>query len=160
MFPRFSHPCNWIRALNIINSDSTILHLRNRETRYTRLIRHCDRSRAAFCPVLPLTPEQSQSEPASSSESYMWVTFTAAVMVKSCHSTLFRAILIRAGIVRDHVRDLVTDHVRAALLRATLVRATPVSANLLSNIIYSIIQQTKDLLDLESNHGGSETEVG
>ena len=37
---------------------------------------------------------------------------------------LFRAMTIRAGIVRDHVRD----HVKAALVKATLVKATFIRA--------------------------------
>ena len=42
----------------------------------------------------------------------------------SCQSALVRAMLIRAGIVRDHVRD----HIKAALVRSTLVKATFIRA--------------------------------
>jgi len=62
---------------------------------------------------------------------------------------------IRAGIVRDLVRNLVRDHVRAAHVRATFVRA-----NLLRDIIYCIIHKLKDSLDLKFNCGGTEREVG
>jgi hypothetical protein len=58
---------------------------------------------------------------------------------------------ITAGIVRDLVSDLVRDHVRAAHDRATLLRA-----NLLSRIIYSLIDKMKDSFDPRFNHGGSE----
>jgi hypothetical protein len=55
-------------------------------------------------------------------------------MVRSCQSTLVRAMLIRAGIVRDHVRDHVKDAlVRAILVRATLVRATFIRAGTVRN---------------------------
>jgi len=99
------------------------------------------------------------------SESHLSVTFIAAGIVRSCQSALVRAMFIRARIVRALVRDLVRDHVRAALVRAThvkatLVRATLVRANLLSHIIYSVIHKMKDLLDLRFNRGGSEWEVG
>jgi hypothetical protein len=46
-------------------------------------------------------------------------------------SDLVRAMFIRAGIVRDHVRD----HVIAALVRATLVRATFIRAGIVRDYV-------------------------
>jgi len=88
------------------------------------------------------------------SESHLSVTFIAAGAVRSFQSALVRAMFIRAGIVPAFLRDLVKDLVRVAPVRATLVRA-----NLLSQIIYSLIHKMKDSLDLRFNGGGSEGEV-
>jgi hypothetical protein len=83
------------------------------------------------------------------SESHISVTFIAARIVKSYVSPLFRALFISAGIVRDLARDNVRDHVRAAPVRAihvkgTLLRAKLVMSNLLTHILYSVIQKMKD----------------
>jgi len=141
----------------------------NHITWYTRSIEYVDLNRAAWYPVPPFAPCQSQSEPDSMSESHLLVTFIAAGIVRSYHSALVSAMFIGAGIVRDLVgdlvRDLVRDHVRAVLVRAkhvkaTLVRATLVRANLLSHMTYSLIHKMKDSLDLRFNHGGSDGEIG
>jgi hypothetical protein len=82
-------------------------------------------------------------------KSHLSVRLIPARIVRSCQRTL-----VRAGIVRDLVRDLVCDHVPAAHVRGILVRA-----NLLSCMMYCLIHTMKDWLDLKFNCGGSEGEV-
>ena len=53
------------------------------------------------------------------------------MIVRSCQSALVRAMYIRAGIIRDHVRD----HVKAAFVRATLVRATFIRAGIVRDYV-------------------------
>jgi len=132
----------WVAKIANTHSNSTRLwkHI----TWYTRLIGYVDLNRDAYYSVPPLAPCLIQSEAESMSESHLSVAFIAAGTVRSWQSAPVSAMCIRAGIVRDLVRDLV----RAAHVRATLVRA-----NLLSHIRYSLIHKMEDCLDLRFNHG-------
>jgi hypothetical protein len=97
---------------------------------------------------------------------YISLTCITAIIVRPFQSALVLAIFIGVGIVRDLVRD----HVRAALatailvkallVRATHVRATLLWANLHSHIIYSLIQKMKDSVHPRFSHKGSEEQVG
>jgi len=136
----FFKPCNLFPVVIITNTYSTRSLHWNLITWYSRNIGNDDPNRAAWYSVQFLAPCQSQSEPESMSESHVSVTFIASWIVRSCESALVRAMFIWAVIVRDLVRELVRDYVRAAHVRATpvkatLVRATLFMAKLLSHIV-------------------------
>jgi hypothetical protein len=92
------------------------------------------------------------------SQSHLSVTFIAARTLRLCHSVLVSTMFIETRIFRDLVRYLVSDHV-SDHFRAAHVRATLVSANSLTRIIYSSIHKMKTSLDPGFTGGGSEGEV-
>jgi len=88
------------------------------------------------------------------SESHLSVTFIPASIVRSCQSTHVRAMLIRAGIVRDRFRDPVREYVWAPHVRAPLV-----SKKLLSHVTYSVMHKMMIRYINVLNCGGCEREV-
>jgi len=130
MFLHFSHPFNLFPAVKITTTYPTRMHRWTDITWYTRWPRYVDLNRdawyvepalvgAAFCTLL---------EPESMSESHLSVTFIAAGIVRSCQSTLVRAMLFGARIVWDHAR-------------ATLVRATLVTGSLLEPKLWETVSE-------------------
>jgi len=133
MFLQFLHPCNLFQEVKIINTYSTSTHLWNHIIWYSRLPGYVYPNRDAWYPEPALISAAfcTVSEPESISESHLSVTFLAAGIARSCQSACVRTMLIRTGIVRDHVRGTLAW---ATVVRHTVVRAT-LSGPELSEII-------------------------
>jgi len=119
----------WV--LNITNTDSTSVHQLNHTTLYLKFIVYVDLNRAAWNAVLSFTPRHSQSETVWMSELHGYIIFTTDEIVISCRSILVRALCIWPRNVRNHV----TDHVNAALVRARHNRATIISTTTIRNYL-------------------------